>query len=125
MNKLYHPIGLPSPSPDAISHASALCDVIIEAIEKQQGKISFEQFMELALYAPALGYYSAGSEKIGASGDFITAPEISPLFSYCIGKQCEEILNRLESGNILEFGAGSGKMAMDILNYLSQRNALP
>jgi len=125
-NKLYTvPNNWPSPSTDAISHANSLCDVIIKTIEEQQGKISFAQFMQLALYAPGLGYYSAGSEKIGASGDFVTAPEISPLFSYSIAKQCQQILAHLGEGDILEFGAGSGKMAVDILTYLSDKNILP
>lgn len=115
----------PSPSAEAISHANVLVDHIIQTIKQQGGKIPFAQFMELALYAPTLGYYSAGSKKIGSEGDFTTAPEISALFSYSVAKQCEEIFDRLEDGNILEFGAGSGKMAVDILSYLATRNALP
>ena len=95
-NKVYiPPPELPIPSDDAIAHAYALLNTIIAEIKKHQGKISFEQFMRLALYAPGLGYYSAGSKKLGASGDFITAPEISPLFSYSIAKQCQEILHHL------------------------------
>lgn len=126
MKKLYiPPDGLPAPSTDAISHANVLLQTILAEIQKNQGKISFEKFMQLALYAPGLGYYSAGSEKIGVSGDFTTASEISYLFSYCVAKQCKQIFDQLGGGNILEFGAGSGKMAVDILTYLSEQNALP
>lgn len=125
-SSIFHdPSGLPPPSPEAVAHGFLLADVILQAIEKNQGKITFEQFMELALYAPGLGYYSAGSHKIGAQGDFITAPEISPLFSYAVARQCEEILGLLNGGDILEFGGGSGQMALDILSYLRKRQALP
>jgi SAM-dependent MidA family methyltransferase len=123
---LYNPpAGLPPPSPDAIAHASLLLELMQNFLEKQHGKMSFEQFMSLALYAPGLGYYSAGAKKIGFDGDFITAPEISSLFSYCLARQCNNILDSLEGGDILEFGAGSGKMAVDILSYLAKQKALP
>lgn len=119
------PYGLPPPAAFAITHANALVDHIIQVINQQNGKISFAQFMELSLYTPGLGYYAAGSRKIGAEGDFMTAPEISPLFSYCLAKQCAEIFDQLGGGNLLEFGAGSGKMAVDILTYLADHHALP
>ena len=92
---------------------------------KAQGPITFARYMELALYAPGLGYYSAGAKKFGAGGDFVTAPEISPLFSRCIAHQCQQILNELNGGDILEIGAGSGVMATDILIELEKLNALP
>lgn len=119
------PAGLPPPSPDAIAHASLLLALIQNLLEKQQGKMPFEQFMALALYAPTLGYYSAGAKKIGFDGDFVTAPEISPLFGYCLARQCQSIFDSLKGGDILEFGAGSGKMAIDILSYLAGQKALP
>jgi SAM-dependent MidA family methyltransferase len=81
--------------------------------------------MELALYTPSLGYYMAGLHKLGALGDFITAPELSPLFARCLSRQCQQILKLLGSGDILEFGAGSGRMAADILEELDRRNSLP
>jgi len=87
--------------------------------------IPFVKFMEQALYAPGLGYYSAGIHKLGEKGDFITAPEISPLFSHCVAKQCQQILASFESGVILEFGAGSGKMAAEILKELERLDCLP
>jgi len=77
---------------------------------RTEGTITFARYMELALYAPGLGYYSAGLRKFGPGGDFVTAPEISPLFSRCIAKQCKQI-----GGNILELGAGTGAMALEIL----------
>lgn len=125
-NRLYHPpAGLPAPSAEAITHAQELLRLIITKIDQQEGKISFEEFMNLALYAPGLGYYSAGSEKIGAQGDFTTAPEISSLFSYSIAKQCQKFFDQLGAGDILEFGAGSGKMAIDILTYLQNQQVMP
>jgi SAM-dependent MidA family methyltransferase len=89
------------------------------------GRIPFDRFMELALYAPELGYYTAGSRKFGEAGDFITAPEISPLFAQCLARQTREVLGRLEGGDILEFGAGSGVFAADLLQELEHLNALP
>jgi SAM-dependent MidA family methyltransferase len=81
--------------------------------------------MELALYAPGLGYYSAGARKFGAAGDFITAPELSPLFSRCLARQCAEVLGGMTGGSILELGAGSGVMAADMLLELQALGALP
>ncbi|MBD3610765.1 MAG: SAM-dependent methyltransferase, partial [Gammaproteobacteria bacterium] len=78
-----------------------------------------------ALYAPGLGYYSAGSSKFGEAGDFITAPEISPLFSQCVANQCAEILPAIQQPMIIEVGAGRGTMAADILLQLEQLNRLP
>ena len=81
--------------------------------------------MEMALYEPGLGYYSAGATKLGAGGDFVTAPEVSPLFSRCLANQCGEILQQVSLGSILEFGAGSGVMAADLLNELAAQGAMP
>jgi SAM-dependent MidA family methyltransferase len=81
--------------------------------------------MEMALYEPGLGYYVAGMRKLGAGGDFVTAPEISPLFSQCIAHQCAGVLSRIQSGDILEMGAGTGNMACDILLELERTGSLP
>ncbi len=81
--------------------------------------------MNKALYTPGLGYYSAGLCKLGAKGDFITAPEISPLFSQCLARQCQPVLAHFNDNVILEFGAGSGSMAAELLKALEQLNALP
>ncbi len=88
------------------------------------GWLSFERFMELALYAPGLGYYSAGSAKIGSGGDFVTAPEISDLFSRCVARQCAQVLS-VTGGEILELGAGTGCMAAAVLESLAAAGVLP
>ncbi len=98
---------------------------IQQAIQQAGGALPFDQFMELALYAPNYGYYVGGRQKFGAAGDFVTAPEISPLFSRCLANQCAQALDVLSGGDILEFGAGSGRMAADILLHLQSIDALP
>lgn len=92
---------------------------------RAHGPLDFARFMQLALYAPGLGYYSAGNIKFGKDGDFVTAPEISPLFSYCLAEQAAQILPKISGGAILELGAGSGVMARDILLHLQTLNSLP
>ncbi|MCW8452370.1 class I SAM-dependent methyltransferase [Legionella quinlivanii] len=87
--------------------------------------ISFAEFMHLALYSPEYGYYTSAHPKFGALGDFITAPELSPLFSQTLGEQCREILKHLGSGIILEFGAGSGKLCVELLKQLARKETLP
>lgn len=114
---------LPVPDEFALQHSKKLIEYIKAEIIKNNGKISFQRYMELALYAPGLGYYAAGSTKFGASGDFITAPEISPLYSQCIANAILPILD--DNKIILEVGAGSGCMAAEILCYLKQQNKLP
>lgn len=116
---------LPRPSPEALAHSARLCTRIRAEIVAQGGEISFERYMELALYAPGLGYYSAGARKFGPEGDFVTAPELSPLFAYCLALQCAEVLAALGEGDILELGAGSGRMAADMLAELQRLDALP
>jgi SAM-dependent MidA family methyltransferase len=93
-------------------------------IAQAGGWISFDRFMELVLYSPTLGYYSAGSVKLGASGDYVTAPEISDLFSFCVAQQAAEVL-RAVGGSILELGAGTGRMAAAMLSALATVDALP
>lgn len=119
------PPGLPELTADESAHSERLERRIQEQIEADGGWISFERFMEMALYEPGLGYYSAGAVKFGSAGDFITAPEISPLFSRCMAAQCAEIFEQSASGCILELGAGSGVMAADVLAELSVLGRLP
>ena len=119
-----HTQSLPEPTTDALQHSQKLIVRIRDEIDKGNGSISFRRYMEMALYEPELGYYVAGSHKIGEKGDFITAPEVSPLFSQCIAKQCEEVINHTK-GDILELGAGSGIMATEILLFLESENCLP
>lgn len=112
---------LPLPGENARQHSDKLAAKISLEISKQP--ISFQKFMEMVLYEPGLGYYAAGSTKLGESGDFITAPEISSLFSFSLAKAILPALDDMKI--ILEAGAGSGVMAADILYYLDQNNALP
>ena len=116
---------LPAPSEEAQAHSDELHKHIVSLIEASGGQISFAEFMQQALYAPGLGYYSAGSHKLGEQGDFTTAPELSPMFSRCIASQCAPVLQELAHADVLEVGAGSGIMAADILAELEQLNALP
>lgn len=91
----------------------------------QQQAISFVEFMQLALYAPHEGYYSSGLQKLGKHGDFITAPELTPLFGKTLANQCQQVLSVLESPVIFEFGAGSGMLCISILEHLAEHNTLP
>jgi len=116
---------IPAPTDDALAHSRQLTDAIRDEIVRQGGQIPFRDFMQLALYAPGLGYYVAGSRKLGAEGDFITAPEISPVFSHCLAQAIAPALQNLSEANILEVGAGSGVMAAEILRHLSQIDQLP
>ena len=116
---------LPVPDQDALIQSEKLIERIKQVLRKQGGVISFDEYMNMVLYEPGLGYYSAGSRKFGSEGDFVTAPELSPIFSQCLANQCAEILNELGSGTILELGAGTGAMARDILLELEKQNSLP
>jgi SAM-dependent MidA family methyltransferase len=115
---------LPSLTAEEQAHSLGLAARIREALAAAGGWLSFERFMELALYAPGLGYYSAGSAKLGAGGDFVTAPEVSDLFSRCIARQCAAVLMRT-GGEILELGAGTGRMAAVLLTELAAQRVLP
>ena len=116
---------LPALNEAEVAHSAAAREHIVRRIRASADCIDFETFMELALYAPGLGYYSAGSTKIGAAGDFTTAPEVSELFGRCVARQCAQILNHTPSGSILEVGAGTGSMAATVLHELAARDALP
>jgi SAM-dependent MidA family methyltransferase len=116
---------LPPLTADEAEHSRRLVRRIWEEIDARGGWLSFERFMEMALYEPGLGYYSAGASKLGAGGDFVTAPEVSSLFSRCLATQCSEILQHVSGGAILELGAGSGVMAADLLNELAVQGSLP
>jgi len=119
----------PQPDEVALKLSESLQEKIGLAIMENGGSISFEQYMQMALYEPGLGYYSAGSSKFGEQGDFVTAPEISPLFSRCIARQCQQVLSEISSSksscSILEFGPGTGTMAIDIMLELARNNTLP
>ena len=118
-------MNIPLLAPDEQAHLARVERHIAAEIAASGGVIGFDRFMDLALYAPGLGYYAAGSRKFGAEGDFVTAPEISPFFSRCMARQCAQVLDRLSGGSILEVGAGTGTMAADLLAELDLLQALP
>lgn len=105
---------LPDPSPDALSASRDLQNLIADEIARHDGWISFARYMELALYAPDVGYYSGGAAKLGKDGDFTTAPEMTPLFGATLAHPIGELMAQ-SAPHILEFGAGTGKLAADIL----------
>ena len=113
------------PDPEAVLLSQRLAGKIREEIISAGGAIPFVRYMAMALYEPGLGYYSAGQEKFGAAGDFTTAPEVSPLFGRCLARPCRQVLKQLGGGEILEFGAGSGALAADLLQELAQHDSLP
>ena len=116
---------LPALTPDEAEHSARLEARVRDEIARSGGWISFARYMQMALYEPGLGYYSAGARKLGAAGDFVTAPEVAPVFSRCIAAQCEEVLRSLGGGDVLELGAGSGVMAAELLGELARRDCLP
>jgi SAM-dependent MidA family methyltransferase len=115
---------LPQLNADELAHSERVVAHIRNFMRERGGVIGFDAWMRLALYAPGLGYYSAGAAKIGGSGDFVTAPEISSLFSRCLARQCADVL-QFTGGDVLELGAGSGRMAADILTELAALECLP
>lgn len=101
---------------DALAHSAALSALIRSEIGA--GSIGFERYMELALYAPGLGYYSAGARKFGAAGDFVTAPELGPAFARVLAHAFAPLLHALAEPTILELGGGSGALAAELLRAL-------
>lgn len=116
-------MSLPTPTPAALAVSEQLTRLIANE-SLTQGWMSFARFMELALYAPGLGYYSAGAAKLGAAGDFVTAPEISPMFGHSLAHQVAQVL-KMTAGDVLEVGAGSGRLAGDMLVELVRLDSLP
>ena len=114
------PAQLPVPSDDALQHSAQLVAHIRAEIAAAGGWIDFARYMELVLYAPGLGYYSAGSEKLGPAGDFVTAPEISRAFARALGLTLDAELSALGYQDVLELGAGSGALAADLLNTFAK-----
>ncbi len=115
---------LPTPPPEALAHSDKLAALIRNEIAAAGGWVPFARYMELALYAPGLGYYTAGARKLGREGDFTTAPEITPLYGQTLAHQAAEVL---DSGldQILEIGAGSGALAAALLTELERIGRLP
>lgn len=109
---------LPPPEAQARAHSLRLIGVIADRIARQDGVIGFDDYMQALLYQPGLGYYSAGSLKFGAGGDFVTAPELSELFGYCLARQAADLVAQGCAPAVLEFGAGSGKLCAQLLENL-------
>ena len=117
---------LPPPDTDALAHSDRLAALIRSEIAANDGAIPFSRFMELALYAPGLGYYSAGARKFGEGGDFVTAPELGPIFAACIAESVAPVLQQLGAGALFfELGGGSGAFAEVALKRLLELDALP
>jgi len=115
---------LPTPSADALAASRTLSELIAAEIAASDGWLPFSRYMELALYAPGLGYYAGGSRKFGGAGDFITAPEMTPLFARTIARQLAELLPHT-AGTVYEFGAGTGVLAADLLTALDALGCPP
>ena len=112
-------LDFPIPDPAAQQASEQLAQRIAQRIREAGGWIGFDAFMQAALYEPGLGYYSGGAVKFGAAGDFVTAPEISPLFGACLASQCAQWFEQVPA-RIFEFGAGSGALAADLLGELAR-----
>jgi SAM-dependent MidA family methyltransferase len=115
---------LPTPPPEALQHSQELAEHIAAAILAEGDWIPFPRYMELALYSQGYGYYSAGARKFGVAGDFVTAPEISPMFAACLAVQAEQVLAATQ-GEILELGPGSGMLAADLFAAMKANGAAP
>jgi SAM-dependent MidA family methyltransferase len=115
---------LPPLRPEEARHGAAVLQVLHAAIATHGGWLAFDDYLRIVLYAPGLGYYSAGSAKFGRRGDFVTAPLVSDLFGRCVGRQCAEVL-RLCGGDVLEMGAGTGDLAASVLATLHELELLP
>ncbi len=116
------PDTLPPPDPQAARMSEALTALVRAEIASGGGWLDFERYMELALYAPGLGYYSAGSVKFGPHGDFVTAPELSAVFGGVVARQLRGMLAGLSSPVILELGAGTGSLAKAMLDTLARES---
>lgn len=115
------------PSVDSVALANnrEVINLLKQAIAKHGGRIRFDQFMEIAMFAPGLGYYDSVNRIFGDEGDFITAPEISAFFGKCLARQIQQLMTSMGQTNILEFGAGSGILAQTILKELDKTKQLP
>ena len=116
---------LGQPDTAASHHSAAVAAFIRERIDSAGGVLPFDEYMEAVLYAPGLGYYAAGSRKFGPGGDFVTAPELGPLFGQCLAREVGPVLASLKQACVLEFGAGSGALAVSLIEALSTLDQLP
>ena len=119
------PPTLPEPDAAARDHSARVVAMVRAEIVRSGGWITFAHYMQLAMYAPGLGYYVAGARKFGGDGDFITAPETTPLFAQALAAQVAPILAATTARELVEFGAGSGVLAADLMNALARLGASP
>jgi len=119
------PEGLPEPDAHERTHLAAMTAHLRREIDAAGGAMEFSRWMEAALYAPGLGYYTASGGRVGEAGDFITAPELGTAFGTCLARQCAEVLERTDGGDVLEAGAGSGRLAAAVLAELERMDRLP
>ena len=117
--------GWAKPEGSACSHSAAVARYIRERIEDAGGVLPFDQYMDAVLYAPGLGYYATGTRKFGEGGDFITAPEMGPLFGQCLAHEVGPVLEMIDAPCVLEFGAGSGALAQSLIEALVASGQLP
>ena len=117
---------LPEPSALELAHSERLAQVIRDEIAAR-GPMEFARFMELALYAPGLGYYSAGRTKFGADGDFVTAPELGDVFARCLARALAPVIGEIgpEQATVFELGGGSGALCVDLLLALQAQDRVP
>lgn len=118
-------VTLPLPDLSEQKYSDTLKTMLHDRIFRLGGWISFADYMEIVLYTPEVGYYSGGAAKFGVGGDFVTAPEISPLFGQTLARQVAPVLQSMNHGSILEFGAGTGKLAVELLLALEALGSLP
>lgn len=116
---------LPPPSAAEREHSNRVVAHLVHAIAEAEGWISFADYMQAVLYAPGLGYYAAGARKLGTAGDFVTAPELTPLFGRALATQLAQALAAVAGGEIVELGPGSGRLAADVLTALAELETLP
>jgi len=116
---------LPLPDDPARAHSARVVAHVRDEIARAGGFIPLARYIELVLYAPALGYYVAGARKFGADGDFVTGPELTPIYGAAVARQLDAVLSRADRREIVEVGAGSGALAAAVLSELAQRDALP
>lgn len=117
---------MPAPGADARAHSDRLLALVKDQVAAAGGAIPFSRYMELALYAPGLGYYSAGARKFGAAGDFVTSPELGPVFAECVAACAADVFGQLGGrADFLELGGGSGAFAEAALRRLDELDAVP
>lgn len=116
---------LPPPDGDALEHSGRVIAFVRAEIERAGGWTAFADYMQAVLYAPGLGYYAAGARKFGASGDFVTAPELTPLFGQALASSLAPVVRSVADAEVIELGPGTGRLAADVLQALAARDSLP